>query len=330
MQISQKNGQKISAKISGNAIRSIKESTSSPWDVGFTYLRSWLHLFKTLNPNSVIDLGTSTLQTGKEIFESLFFMSGSQAARAALCKPLCGLDGAHFKTALWNGYIFIVACTKDGNNRDVLIALFICNVENTANMARIISNMKSDAGVKAWLEQDNFIFPVDRAACIKAAIYLECPKALVRDCGKHAERNVGITPVDKKAYWEYITAKTLSKQTAAMESLISSNPTAATKLQGIDKKLICSLDFPGYGYNEITNNISERGVKNITVKNRKLAPVAMLKAVMAENMRVCNLRRVEDQEYLTASPDEMLCKYAKLIFDVSKSRLFLPFFAFFF
>lgn len=320
MQISQKNGQKLSAKVSGNAIRSIRESISSPWDVGFAYLRSWLQLFKYLNPNSVIDLGTTTSQNGKEVFESLFFMSGSQAGRAALCKPLCGLDGAHFKTALWNGYIFIVACTKDGNNRDVLIALFICNVENTANMASIISNMKSDVGVKEWIEQDDFVFPVDRAACIKAAIYQECPKALVRDCAKHAERNVGITPADKKSYWEYITAKSISKQTAAMESLLSSNRTAANKLQGIPKKLICNLNFPGFGYNEITNNISERGVKNITVSNRKLAPVAMLKAVMTENMRVCNVRRVEDAAYLMAYPGEKLCKYAKLIFDVSTSQ----------
>lgn len=319
MQTAQKNGQKLTAKVSGNAIRSIKESSSSPWDVGFTYLRSWLLLFKTLNPKSVIDLGTSTLQNGKEVFESLFFMSGSQAVRAPLCKPLCGLDGAHFKTALWNGYIFIVACTKDGNNRDVLIALFICNVENKANMASIISNMKSDVGVKAWLEQDDFVFPVDRAACIKAAIYQECPKALVRDCAKHAERNVGITPADKKSYWEYITAKTLSKQTAAMESLIISNQTAATKLQGIPKQLICNLNFPGFGYNEKTNNISERGVKNITVSNRKLAPVAMIKAVMNENMRVCDVRRIEDEDHLKEYPGEKLCKYAKVLFDVSTS-----------
>lgn len=316
IQVARQDGHDISTRISANALKAHRLSTTCPWDYGFTYVRSWLGLFKELNPGSVIDLGT--IRVGEvEIFDSLFFMSGSQAHCAPYCKPLCGLDGGHLKTALWNGYIVIVACTKDGNNRDVLIALYLCNVENTVNMASILSLMKEDAQVRSWMEQENFVFPVDRAACIKAAIYSQFPNALVRDCAKHAERNVNATPADKPHFWKYIHAKSESSQAEAMQALEVSNPAAAHKLKGITKELICNYNFPGFNWNEVTNNCSERGIKSLTHANRKLPLVAMLKAVMSANMKLCDEKRKKDAKWVLSSQGAKLCEYAKLKFDVS-------------
>ena len=316
-------GHDISKRTAGLAIKMVKTLTTQPWDNSFTYLRSYCELFAHINPGSVIDLTTQTIQ-GKEHFDSLFFMSGSQARCAMYCKPLLGLDGGHFKTALWNGYIFIVACSKDGNNRDVLLALYICNVENTVNMANIIKGMKCDVRVKEWLNEPNFVFPVDRAACIKAAVSIECPNGLVRDCGKHASRTCGITPLDNKAFWQYVTARTLVKQTEAMDSLKSSNEAAAAKVDAIPKILLCTLQFPAMSWGEITNNISERGIHNVTVECRKLGPVPMLKGVMLINVKSHEKKRAQDRAYQNAYPTEKLCEYAKLDFDVSCNILVFP------
>lgn len=316
-----KNGHDISPRVAGLAITKLKAITIQPWDFSFTYLRSYCDLFARLNPGSVIDLTTRPFQ-GKDIFVSLFFMSGSQARCAPYCKPLLGLDGGHFKTALWNGYIFIVACSKDGNNRDVLLALYICNVENTVNMASILKGMKCDEKVEDWLLQPNFVFPVDRATCIKAAISNECPDGLVKDCGKHASRTCGITPLDNAAYWQYVTARTLVKQTEAMDKLKVSNATAAAKVGAIPKMLLCTLQFPALSWGENTNNISERGINNVTTEYRKMGPVPMLKGVMTINMKSHEKKRAQDRKYQNEFPTEKLCEYAKLTFDVSFKEVF--------
>ena len=86
---------------------------------------------------------------------------------------VCSLNGAHFKTALWNGYQFIVACTKDGNNRDVFIAIYICNVVNTVNMA-ILKGMKVDAGVEEWLEQKTSFCPWTELNALKLPFTYNC------------------------------------------------------------------------------------------------------------------------------------------------------------
>lgn len=314
-------GIKVSTRVAAIVLKAVKQSKSSPFVDGFSHLRSYLELFSELNPGSVIDLCTSTsCDEGitSENFDSLFIMSGSQARCASLCKPVCGLDGAHFKTKLWNGYIFIVACTKDGNNRDLLVALFICNVENTENMANILRGMKNDEGVKSWLAEPNFVFAVDRAQCIKAAIYRECLLALVRDCGKHAQRNCGVSAKDAKYFWQYVCAKTLSTQTEAMANLKESDPIAANKLASIPKTLLCNLNFPGeFSWNEVTNNMSERGVKNVGADLRKEPPVAMLKGLFAKIITRQEKNRIDDANYVEAHPTAILCKYAKELFDVS-------------
>ena len=316
-------GLSISNRLAGLVLRSVRDTKASPFEEGFSHLRCWLDQFSILNPGSIVDLCTSTSDIDTtEYFDSLFIMSASQALCVTQCKPVCGLDGAHFKTKLWNGFIFIVACTKDGNNRDVLAALFICNVENTENMASILRGMKKHEGVNAWLSEPNFVFAVDRAQCIKAAIYRECVQAIVRDCAKHAQRTCAVSGKDAKYYWKYVCATTLASQEEAMASLKESDSAAANKLESIPKKLLCNFDFPGdYTWNEKTNNMSERGVNNVGHALRKMSAVALLKGVLEKVIIRQEKNRIDDAIYIEAHPNEILCKYAKDLFDVSSKQI---------
>ena len=311
---------KVTQRVARNAVNARKMTTDS-FESGFSHLRSYCRIFSDINPGSKIDLCTN-IEGENEYFQSLFFMSGSQANCAKYCRPVCSLDGAHFKTVLWDKFVFLVAATQDGNNRDVIVGIHICKVENTANMEALLDGLMTDEGVRNWLSAIGFVLPVDRARCIKAAIYSKLKDALVRDCAKHAQRNFLIGKQDMAAYWGYITATTQIEQDRCLGLLRISNPIGAQKLEAVPKELLCNLNFPGFSWGEWTNNISERAVHTITPAVRAAAPTAFLKGVTTIIMISNARKKKEDEAYEKENPNEILCKYAKGKFSVSSQRFF--------
>ena len=135
----------------------------APFSEGSSRLRSYLHVLKQQNPGSTITLETEICNEDDievERFSWLFIQLAAQVELTCHCRPIMSYDCGHLKNPLWSHFVVMVACTSDGNHRDVLSSISICSVENTKHVKMHIEAQMSDPRIRECLQQEGIYFVI--------------------------------------------------------------------------------------------------------------------------------------------------------------------------
>ncbi|XP_018468839.2 uncharacterized protein LOC108840512 [Raphanus sativus] len=112
-------------------------------DAQFARLKDYKMEVIKCNPDSTVELGTLTNESGKEIFDRIYVcLAPLKRTWTAHCRPIFGIDGCFLKSNEKGQ--FLAAVGRDANNQLFPIAWAVVEVENTDSWLWFIQLLKLD------------------------------------------------------------------------------------------------------------------------------------------------------------------------------------------
>ncbi|XP_013639243.1 PREDICTED: uncharacterized protein LOC106344401 [Brassica oleracea var. oleracea] len=139
------------------------------------------------NPDSKIEINTTTKPNGAKVFHSMYICFHKiRVAWKEYCRPVIGLDGTFLKHSSLQGLI-LTAIGRDPNNQIYPIAWAVVNSESNDNWQWFIHRLKIDLGLGMG---DLVTIISNQHKGLIHGVAVELPRAEHRACARHIYSNL--------------------------------------------------------------------------------------------------------------------------------------------
>ncbi|KAK9202565.1 hypothetical protein WN944_017776 [Citrus x changshan-huyou] len=151
---------------------------------GYKKLFDYAAAIHKANPGAICKVLCDVISIPNKVLFQRFFVAFPAQKNTYLhgCRPFIGVDGCHLKGKY--GGVLLAAVGIDGNNGIVLLALCVCEIENTETWGWFMENLNN------YLDDGRQVtFISDRQKGLINAISTTWPTAYHRACSRHVYAN---------------------------------------------------------------------------------------------------------------------------------------------
>ncbi|XP_013589511.1 PREDICTED: uncharacterized protein LOC106297921 [Brassica oleracea var. oleracea] len=209
----------------------------------FARLRDYEMELLRSNPDSKIEINTTTKPNGAKAFHSMYICFDKiRVAWKEYCRPVIGLDGTFLKHSSLQGLI-LTAIGRDPNNQIYPIAWAVVDSESNDNWQWFIHRLKIHLGLG---EGDVVTIISDQHRGLIHGVAVELPRAEHRACARHIYSNLKKNHKSDKLkplFWRIASSYNEGDYERSLDVFKKFDPLAAEELMKKDRSTWCRAFF---------------------------------------------------------------------------------------